>query len=291
MRLRHLVWLLVLPVLAACHGNEALQVGGSTPESAVRGSITLLQAGDFKGLWKHNLPAADYARLRADWNRDHAGAPAVSDADRARFNLVVHELTAPNAESSLDAMLAPQLDQLAQRYHDQLPIMVKVGSAVLKNGLEQNPRLDADAKAQAASLIDVLTPWAAQAPWFDPATAKRAVRVLVATARKLDLSTPEDLRDAGFDASMARFNVAWRGAKRMLALYGLPLDAALGSARVSVASNDGTHAVVKIDYRLLDQPLSTQATLVRENGRWYSATLLAAARHDAAPAATADAPR
>lgn len=290
MHLRHLLWLLVLPVLAACHGNEALQVGGSTPEAAVRGSITLLRAGDFKGLWKHNLPAADYATLRTSWGRDHAGAPPLSDADRARFNLVVHELTAPNAESTLDAMVEPQLAQLSQRYHDQLPIMVKLGGAVLKNGLEQNPRLDADQKTQAASLIDVLTPWAAQAPWLDQATAKRAVRVLVATARKLDLTSPEDLRDAGFDASMGRLNVGYRGARRLLALYGLPLDAALESARVSVASNDGTHAVVKVDYTLLGHPLTTTTTLVREDGRWYSAAMLAAARQPATPVAVATAP-
>jgi hypothetical protein len=288
MRLRHLVWLLVLPVLAACHGNEALQVGGSTPDAAVRGSITLLQAGDFKGLWKHNLPAADYATLRAGWSRDHAGMPPVSDTDRARFNLVVHELTAPNAESTLGAMLEPQLAQFTQRYHDQLPVMIKVGSAVLKNGLEQNPRLDAEQKAQAAGLIDALTPWATQAPWLDPATAKRAVRVLVATARQLDLTSPEDLRDAGFDASMARLNVGYRGARRLLALYGLPLDAALDSARVSVASNDGTHAVVKVDYTLFNQPLTTTTELVREDGRWYSAAMLAAARRTAAPATIAN---
>lgn len=290
MRLRHLLCLLVLPVLAACHGNPALQVGGSTPEAAVRGSITLLQAGDFKGLWKHNLPAADYAALRANWRRGQTGAPPVSDADRARYNLLVHELTAPNAENTLDAMLAPQLDHLAQRYHDQLPIMVKVGSAVLKQGVEQDPRLDADAKAQTASLIDALTPWAVRAPWLDQATAKRAVRVLVATARQLDLGSPEALRDADFDATMARLNVGYRGIKRMLALYGLPLDAALESTRLSVVSNDGSHAVVKIDYRLLDQPLTAETALVRENGRWYSATLLAAARHAPAPVAVANTP-
>ncbi|TAL71360.1 MAG: hypothetical protein EPN56_10570 [Rhodanobacter sp.] len=290
MRLHHLLCLLALPLLAACHGNEALQVGGSTPEAAVRGSIALLQAGDFKGLWKHNLPASDYATLRVDWRRNHTDMPPISAADRARFNLVVHELTAPNAERSLDAILAPQLDHLDQRYHDQLPVMIKVGGAVLKNGLEQTPRLDAGQKAEAASLIDALTPWAARAPWFDQASAQRAIRVLVATARKLDLSSPEALRDANFDATMARLNVGYRGIKRMLAVYGLPLDAALDSARVSVVSNDGTHAVVKVDYRLLDQPLSTQTQLVREHGRWYSATLLAAARHAPPPVAVANAP-
>lgn len=283
--MRHLLWLLVLPVLAACHGNTALQVGGATPEATVRGSITLLQAGDFKGLWKHNLPAADYAALRAGWNQPAGAAPMISAEDRARFNFAVHELTAPNAQANLYAALAPQLAAFDRQYHDQLPVMIKVGSAVLKNGLEQNPRFDAGQKAQAAALIDALTPWATQAPWFDPTTAQRAVRVLVLTARGLDLQSPEDLRDADFDTTMARLNLGYRGLKRLLGLYGLPLDAALDSARVSTVSNDGSHAVVRVDYTLLGKPLSTETPLVQEGGRWYSAALVDAARHAATPPA------
>lgn len=282
--MRHLLWLLVLPVLAACHGNAALQVGGATPDAAVRGSITLLQAGDFKGMWKHNLPAADYAALRTGWSQ-HAGVvPTISAEDRARFNFAVHELTAPNAQANLYAALAPQLAAFDRQYHDQLPVMIKLGGAVLKNGLEQNPRLDAAQKAQAAGLIDALTPWAAQAPWFDPTTAQRAVRVLVATARGLNLQSPEDLRDADFDTTMARLNLGYRGLKRLFGLYGLPLDTALDSARVSTVSNDGNQAVVRVDYTLLGKPLSTETTLVQEGGRWYSAALIDAARRAAAPA-------
>ncbi|HEY0200004.1 MAG TPA: hypothetical protein VGC19_15950 [Rhodanobacter sp.] len=66
--LRHVILpLFTALLLSACQGkNEASQSGGSTPEAALQGSIDLLKAGDFNGLWKHALPPADYATMRAD---------------------------------------------------------------------------------------------------------------------------------------------------------------------------------------------------------------------------------
>lgn len=270
--------LLAALVLAACHGNEATQAGGSTPEAAVQGSITLLKAGDFDGFWKHALPPADYATLRADWRLHNTNSPRVSAKEQARFDASVQQLTGPDAENKLYAEVQPKLDQMQQQYKDQLPVLVAMGGAYLKNGVAQNQTLDAEQKAEAAQLLDVLTPWAQKAPWFDQAKAKQTIGILVATARKLDLKSPEQLRTMDFDAAMAKYAVGYAGLKQVLAIYGLSVDDALDSAKLSTVSNQNGHAVVKIDYTLLGKPLSAETDLVQQDGRWYSASLIANVR-------------
>lgn len=279
MRLRSLPRILLLPLLgalalAACHGNEAAQTGGSTPEAAVQGSIDLLKAGDFNGLWKHALPPADYATLRADWRQQNANQPPVSATDKARFNASVQQLTGPDAQNKLYAQVQPTLEQMQQQYRDQLPVLVAMGGAYLKNGVTQSQSLGPEQKAQATQWIDVLTPWAQQAPWFDQVKAKQAVDVLVTTARKLDLKSPEQLRSMDFDATMAKYATAYAGLKQVLAIYGLSVDEALDSVKLSTLSNQNGHAVVKIDYSLLGKPLSAEANLVQQDGRWYSQSLI-----------------
>ncbi|MBD8874345.1 hypothetical protein [Rhodanobacter sp. DHB23] len=272
---RTLLPLFAVLALAACHNkDEATQVGGSTPEAAVQGSITLLKAGDFNGLWKHALPAGDYATLRADWSRRNADRPPVSATDEARFDASVQKLTAPDAETKLYAEVQPKLDQMQQQYKDQLPVLVAMGGAYLKNGVAQNQSLDSEQKTQAGSLIDVLTPWAQQAPWFDQARAKQTIGILAATARKLDLKSPEQLRTLDFDGTMAKYATGYAGLKQVLAIYGLSVDDALASAKLSTVSNQDGHAVVKIDYTLLGKPLSAETRLVQQDGRWYSESLV-----------------
>ncbi|MEW9622826.1 hypothetical protein [Rhodanobacter geophilus] len=273
--LRHILLpLLAVLALAACHHDEAAQAGGSSPEAAVQGSIDLLKAGDFGGLWKHALPPADYATLRADWSRHAAEQPPVSAADKAKFDEAVQKLTAPDAETKLYAELQPKLGQMEQQYKDQLPVMISVGAALLKNGVAQNQNLDSAQKTQANQLLDVLVPWAQQAPWFDQARAKQAVGVVVATARKLDLKSPEQLRSMDFDAAMAKYATGYAGLKRLLAIYGLSVDEALDSVKLSTLPSKDGRAVVKIDYTLLGKPLSAESTLVQQGGRWYNESLI-----------------
>lgn len=281
-------------LLGACHGkDDAAQPGGSTPEAALQASVDLLKGGDFNGLWKHMLPPADYANLRADWQLQQQDAQPISAEDRARFNEVVQKLTGPDAENRLYAELQPKLTAMEQQYKDQWPVLISVGDAMLKSAVAQSRTLSETQKIQAGGVLEVLLPWARQTPWFDQARAKQAVAVAVATARKLDLKSPEQMRAMDFDASMGRYAIAWGGLKQLLAIYGLSVDDTLDSVRLTPVSSSNGHAVVKVDYTLLGKPLSTESKLVQENGRWYSEDLLQNARQShrqLQQAATASAP-
>ena len=272
--------LLVALALTACHGKEdPSKPGGNTPEAAVQASVELLKAGDFNGLWKHALPPADYATMRTDWGVLQKNSQPVTPEDRARFNQATQALTGPDAENKLYAELQPKLTTMEQQYKDQLPVLVSVGAALLKNGVTQNKTLTGEQKTQANAVLDVLTPWAQQTPWFDQAKAKQAVGVAVATARKLDLKTPEQLRAMDFDTTMTKYSLGFAGARQLLGIYGLSVDDTLNSIKVTpiertpLESSTG-HARVKIDYTLLGKPLSTESKLVQQDGRWYSEDML-----------------
>jgi hypothetical protein len=278
--LRHVLLPLVATLLlASCHGkDEPARAGGSTPEAALQSSVDLLRSGDINGLWRHLLPPADYANMRADWTLQQRHAQPDSAAQRARFSETLRKLTAPDAENTLYAELQPKLTQMQQQYQDQLPVLISVGEALLKRSIARSPSLGETQKAQLGSVLDTLLPWAQQAPWFDAAHAKQAIGVAVATARKLDIKDADQLRSLDFDATMTRYATGYAGAKQLLAIYGLSIDQALDSARFTPVSNSNGHAVVKLDYTLLGKPLSAEAKMVEENGRWYNEELLENAR-------------
>jgi hypothetical protein len=286
-------------VLAACHHKEetAAAPGGATPEAAMQESVSLIKAGDFGGFWKHALPPADYNNLMSDWKLRSAQAHPISDEDRARFTLAVQQLTAPNAETTLYDQLKPKLAQLQAQYHDQLPIMIGIGQAILTTGIAQSKTMTENQKQQARDALNVLLPWAQQTPWFDQDKAKQAVGVAVTTARQLDLKSPDQVQNMDFDTAMKQYSLAWGGVKQLLNIYGLSIDDTLDSVKVTTVGIDHGQAHVKIDYTLLGKPLSSDSQLVLVDGRWYSQDLINSARaqheqllHPAAPASGSSAP-
>lgn len=297
--LRHCLLALALLALAACHqnGKNAAAPGGATPEAAVQESVALIKAGDFAGFWKHALPPADYNNLRADWTRPHPDQRPITDEDRARFDQAVKQLTAPNAETTLYAQLKPKLAQMEQQYHDQLPVMIGIGQAILTTGIAQNKTMTENQKQEMRDALNVLLPWAQQTPWFDQNKAKQAVGIVVATARQLDLKSPDQLQHMDFDTAMKKYATAYRGLKQLLAIYGLSIDDTLDSVKVNTIGIEHGLAHVKIDYTLLGKPLSTDSQLQLVDGRWYSKDLIDSERarheqlmHPPAPAAGSTAP-
>ncbi len=262
-------------LLGACSGKDnPAQPGGSSPVAAVQTSVDLVKGGNFNGLWKHALPPADYADLRTDWKRHSRDQRPITAADRAKFNETMQQLTRPDAEKKLYAQLQPKLTAMEQQYKDQLPVLLSVGAAFVKNAVIQNKDLTPTQKTQVNEALDVITPWAQHAPWFDQTKAKQAVGVAVTTARKLDLKSPEQMRAMDFDTAMGKYSIGYGGLKQLLAIYGLSVDDTLNSVKLSQVSNSNGHAVVKIDYTLLGKPLSTETKLVKENDRWYSEDML-----------------
>ncbi|MGN2253993.1 hypothetical protein ACFWZ4_11485 [Frateuria sp. GZRe12] len=289
---RRILPCLALTALAACQSSEhtATYAASQSPEAAVQQSIALVRAGDFAGFWQHALPPHDYAMLREDWGQARVGEAPLTEAERARIDTALEQLAAPDAAATLDDRLQPWLADVQARYGDQLPLLVGIGRALAGKAIEEDARLSDTQKHHAVALVNALGPWAQQAPWFDPARARQAVGVVVATARELDLRDAQSLRAMDFDQAMRSYAIGFHGLERMLALYGLPLDEALASARVVPLEYHPPYARVRIEYQLVGTPLSMESTLVQQNGRWYDQDLLESVRQAhrslAAPAAS-----
>ena len=89
-RLSHLAWILLLAVvlLSACNHkpkDAPGTPGGGSPEDAMRDSLDLLRDGKFDMFWRHALPPADFADLRADWVKRNAPTEPLDADDRAKF--------------------------------------------------------------------------------------------------------------------------------------------------------------------------------------------------------------
>lgn len=278
--LHRLALLFALLALAGCHSRNDPpgKADGESPEAAVRQLVALIRAGDFAGFWKHALPPNDYAMLREDWGRARANEAPLGADERTRIDAALQQLAAPDAEATLDARLQPWLADTQARYGDQLPLLVGIGRALASKSIDEDDRLSDEQKRHADALLAALGPWAQQAPWFDPGKARQAVGVVVATARKLDLHDARSLRAMDFDQAMRHYTIAFAGAEQLLALYGLPLDQALASARVVPLEYHPPYARVRIEYQLLGTPMAMESTLVQQGGHWYDQDLLQSVR-------------
>ena len=273
--LRLITLLFALCLLAACRSRDGHPAATSeTPESAVRQSLALVRAGDFNGFWRHALPPQDYAMLRADWGKPRADEVPVADVQQARLDAALTQLAAPDGVATIDAQLQPWLAETGARYGDQQPILVAVGRALAVGTINAQPGLTEAQKRNAAALLQALSPWAERAPWFDPQKAHEAVGIAVATAHRLDLHATGTLYPDDFDQAMRRGAVAFDGIKRLLALYGLPLDQVLASAQVVPLDYHPPYARVRVESHLAGAPLAVELTLVQRDGHWYDQDLI-----------------
>ena len=272
-RLRLLGVLLV--ALAGCgrHDGAVLPAG---PASALRALIADVRHDDVAAFWKHGLPPATYAVVARDWQRGQQ--QAATDAGRAGFRRFVEGFDEPHAAAALAARWRPTLERLDRQYSDQLPVLIAIGGGMARDMATRALALD---PAQARALAPLLAPWVAwaeHAPWLDLARSRQAAAIAVDTVRSLRLTGFAQARALDFDAAMTRASHVLAGTKRMLALYGLPLDEVLDAARVSRVSQQGDRAWVRIDYRLEGQPQQAVLTMHRVGGHWYPAVLAQLAR-------------
>jgi hypothetical protein len=277
-------WLLLLALafVAGCnrHKEAPGTPGGGSPEDAARDSLELIRDGKFDMFWQHALPPADFATLKADWPKRNAADEPINDDDRAKFENGVKRLTEPDAEKKLYADLRPTLIHFDRDYKDQMPLISGVGQSMALTAIDQAKDLTIPQKRQLREAVNAIAPWTQTVAWGDQDKAKQAIGILVDTARKARLSTPEALHGMDFNQSMATYSALWLGFKNLLNVYGLSLDKSFESISIDTLENTGGTAHVKITYTLLDKPIQTDATLVLLDGRWYDSDLLQSVRDE-----------
>lgn len=286
--LLRLLALALLPVLLlACspHGSGPVESGGASPDAAVLESVRLLRDGNFDGLWQHALPPADYAAYRASWstNRDR---PRITPENRQQFAATMATLTAPDAQEQLWKKLQPQLALYERKYKNQMPTLIGMLETMAGTAIDRSTTLSDAERQQARSALPAIGSWAQGVDWGDPAKARAALGILTDTARRLNLHTLDQVDALDYAQANADYGLLWSALKRLLAVYGLSLDDVLNSAQTKVLSDDGHVAVVRLSFDLLGKPISSESTMIRQDGRWYDRDTLLAWRKRAAALAT-----
>lgn len=273
--------------LAACH-HAPSPPSNATPEKAAATNLQLTAAGDFDGLMKNRLPPADYATWRAEWNRQHAHPLPASVAQQRQFAAIMKMLTEPDAEKKLAARVEPELARLRGK-GQPMPVFGSILEAAIKQMIAESPQLGPAQQALANQGLDALAAWVRRTDFSDRKKADKAIALVCATARKLQVQTLAQWRALDYNATMQHYGIIWNGLENLLDLYGLDLAGSLTDAKVTTIANDGGQATVKLELTLAGRALSGQWAMQKQDGHWYDSALLEAWRkaHPAASASTA----
>jgi hypothetical protein len=266
--------LIAITGLAACGKDEAaapeaakLAAAATTPHSAVEAQVQALRAGQFSTAFTASIPPSMLADVRAKWSKEMA-EPA-SEEDRAQFQEMMTELTAPGAEEAIYAKIEPELVKFKETAAMQMPMYVGMGRGILAAGVQQREDLSAEQKTQAMASIDAFAKWAETAQFADTALAKEAIGHICKAARDVKLNSIDELRALSFDEALKRGDVLFVAVKDILTTYGFKVDDVLASAKTELVSETGDAAKVKVTYTMFDTPLSFESEMVKIDGRWF----------------------
>ena len=260
--------------LVACQKEEAGETPAATaaatanPADAITAAAQKLKANDVLGVIQITVPPKYYDKMKADWKTE-VNAEPITEEDRLEFQGMMAKLTAPDAETALMAEAEPELVKFETEMAAQMPLMVGMGQGFAMQAIQAHETMSEAQKKQAGDIVTAVAAWLQGVQFADRALAKQAIAKSVATARELDLKTLDEARALEFEPAMAKAGVAFKGIKEVLAVYGLKLDEAFDSVKASVVSQEGSNAVVKVDYQIFGQPLSFETPMVQIDGRWY----------------------
>lgn len=264
--------------LAACHQAPPSPPSNATPEKAIATNLRLTATGDFDGLMKNRLPAAEYSQWRAEWHKAHAHPIPVSVVQQTQFATIMHMLTEPGAEAKLARRLMPKLANLHGGNDQAMPILGGILEAAGKRMIAASPQLGPAQRALAEQGLEALLAWAKTTDFSDPKKARIAIDLVCTTARQLHVQTLEQWRALDYAATMKDYGIIWNGLENVLQVYGLDIGQSLLDAKVTTVTKHGAEATVKLDMNLANKPLSGEWAMREVDGHWYDVALLDAWR-------------
>jgi hypothetical protein len=253
---------------ASAPSAPAAAAVAATPDAALAASIKALRDNNIAALIDNALPAPEVVKLKADWNKDMNSEP-ITDDERKEFAEKMATLTAPDAEARMYAQIEPKLTEFDKQSAQQMPMMIAMGQGFAKSAIAQNKDLSDAQKKQAEDLLDATAQWAQTTKFTDPTLVKAAIAEICKTARAVNLKTADEARALSYEQAMQKAGMVLAGVKAVLAVYGLNVDKTLDSIKLEAGAVKGDVATVKVSYTAFDKPFSTEAEMVKVDGRWY----------------------
>jgi hypothetical protein len=272
-------WLLpalLASLLTACGwgdrpGEDRQLPGGATPVDAVRELNAHLVSGDFAAFARDAVPPELHVRLDTAWREGRTRWPLDELPLSDTHPRALAALTADDAEASLQNTFDRQFANAAAELRQTATALGLFAVQFIQQHGEYS---DAE-REHFSQVIAALSAWAAEAPLNDRKRAAQAIALLTVAARQARLDSAEDFAAAGIDEGLHRLVPVVTAGKRAMKLYGLDLDADIAAMHVTLQSQTGDTAKLRLQYTLAGMPIDTVIDVERRERRWYVSDFVA----------------
>lgn len=246
-------------------GEDRHLPGATTPVDAIRELNAHLVSGDFAAFARDAVPPDLHARLDTAWREGRTRWPLdelpLSDSHPKA-------LAALAADDAPDTLQRTFDTQFANAARDLRHAAATLGLFAIQF-IQQHADYSDTEREHLSQIIAALGAWAAEAPLTNREHATQAIALLTPAAREANLNSAEAFTEAGIDDALLRMIPVVRAGKDALEPYGLDLDAALAAMQVTLQSQTGDTAKVRMQYALAGHPIDVVVEMERRDGRWY----------------------
>lgn len=251
----------VAPMLAASAAAD--------PAQHVRDVVDALRRNDLPALVQAALPPQQYREAVDGWEKLRLSP--TSEEDRAEFEAALQKWTAADTVDRVMAEIEPKLRERAVQSEG----MVLMGLGAMHMAVNSpDSELDEEQRTMLKAALPGIENWVIATDFFDPATLRQALSLLVDAARGTGISSIDQIKMLSFDQALRRAGQMLTAGKQAVKLYGLDLDAIIASTRVELIEREGERARVRATVTAFNAPISTELELSLVEGRWYSSEAL-----------------
>ena len=270
--------------LAACNGDEpaatAKAMGSiNAPKVAQVAAVSsqnmgpaevsmelahLAKINDLKGMMTLAMPAPALKKMVDSWETKRR--EPITDSDRKEFADGIAKLLAPGAIDELMAQAEPQMAALKP----QMAMYIPMGIGMAQQAISSNADLTDVQKKQATQMVGALQGWAMKTDLTDPNRLRKALTELASGVRATNIATLDQLQGLSFDQMLGKGGVMFGSIKRAFNAYDLNMDEMFSSLKAEQISMTGDTAVIRTNMTFLGQAISSEAEMIKSDGRWYS---------------------
>ncbi len=264
---------------ASCGGGERVTpTVASEPTDAVALLTRHLRDNDLQAFARDAVPPELRPQLAAAWQAGRTRWPL----EELPFDHKIPGMLAALAADKADTRLRRSFEGQFANAHGEIRAAAKSLGLFGVKFLQTDIALSADERAHYAQLVAVMSDWGGRAKLGDPKRARGTIARLTLAARQSGLREEADFQRYGMDDSLRRLTPVVVALKERLRAYDLDLDSSLDAMTLSLVSQEGDQARVRMRYPLDGKTIDTVVTVERIDGRWYLSDFLRHARAAAA---------
>lgn len=277
---------LALAAVGCDKGQRNAPTATTGPVQAVALLTRHLRDNDLQAFARDAVPPALRPQLAAAWRAGRTRWPLEELPFDQKIPGILTALSADRA----DVRLRRSFDRQFANANTEIRGAASALGLFGVKFLQGDDSLSAEERAHYAQLVSAISEWGAKAKLGDPKRGRSAIARLTLAARKTGLRTEADFPRLGMDDSLRRLTPLIAALKETLRSYDLDLDDSLDAMTLSLESEDGDRARVRMRYPLAGKTIDTVVAVERIDGRWYLSDFLRHARAAAAaPMIEADA--